>query len=328
MNVIVIATTDIEKANKISRTLNMEKVTFLTLNDLGITDSIKGTGLTLIKNVEKKAEEYYSLCKMAVITEESGLCIDCLNGLPGVFSKQIYEDNGGYEANKTILDNLKGEINRDASYITHYCYYDGYNKIFAQGKTIGTIAFDQDSHNGDGYDKIFISKELGVRLSELSNEKKSLLSHRAKGLNNLKKLLKIHFNNVESEYENKNSNVKFINHDFYSMENLDGSISIYQYREPLKLYHGDTPEAYFINVNTKEQLSVDFLGSTELQRIDCTEIELLGLSTGTYNCLKRCGINTKEEVEYLWTKRKLLSIKNFGQSKLTELIDKGICIKD
>ena len=187
MKKIVIATNNKNKVKEIKSILEKKNlnVELLTLSDLNITFDVEETGLTYAKNAEKKAVEYFELCKLPVIAEDSGLSIDALNGLPGIFSKRIYEGKSENEGNEIILENMKGIQNRSASYVATYCYYDGANKIFANGYINGEIDEVQTEGNGFAYDKIFISKDFNKPMSLLTNDEKNGYSHRFFGLSKL-----------------------------------------------------------------------------------------------------------------------------------------------
>lgn len=324
MKKVVIATNNKNKIKEISAILRLDGVEFLSLDDLNIDFDVEETGLTFKKNAEKKAVEYYKVCNLPVIAEDSGLEVKVLNGMPGVFSKRIYDGKTEVDGNEIILENLKDESNRKASYVATYCYYDGVNKIFAEGRTYGSIAYKQAGDNGFAYDKIFISDDLKKLMSMASDEEKNSVSHRRRGLDLLK-------TKIESmSLDEKNKGKKFKHSHLYKVDNyLDrGSISCYRYIDKSKgdVLSKTAPYTCFINVSTGEVLSEDFLGVEFLEEIPFTHIEDYGFSTGLYNSLKRAGINYVEEIVYLWDKEKLLKIKGFGNSRLKELKEKGITL--
>lgn len=186
---IVIATNNQNKLKEISKILSDVKL--LTLKDVDIDFDVDETGLTFIKNAEKKAREYYELCEIPVIAEDSGLCLVGLNDMPGVFSKRFFEGKSEEEGNQMIIDNLKDINNREAYYIAVYCYYDGVNTVFAEGRTYGIIDDHISGDNGFAYDRIFISKDTGKKMSLMSDNEKAKISHRKRGLEKLRK--KINF---------------------------------------------------------------------------------------------------------------------------------------
>lgn len=327
MKKIVIATNNKNKIKEISQILKLDDTELLSLSDLNIDFDVDETGLTFKKNAEKKAVEYYELCKLPVIAEDSGLEIKALNGLPGVFSKRIYEGKSEFEGNEIILDNLKDIKDRSASYVASYCYYDGDKKIFAEGRTYGKIAFEQEGENGFAYDRIFLSDNLNKLLSKATDEEKNSISHRKKGLEKLKNLLE--GRDIDTDYVKKGA---FKHKHFYKSDSFlhGNSHSIYQFidKKANDFKSNNVPYTCFIDIDTDEILAEDFLGSDFLIKIPLTPIEDCEFSTGLYNSLKRGGINFKEEIEFLWDKERLSRIKGFGSARFKELNEKNIKIKN
>lgn len=120
------------------------------------------------------------------------MCLVGLNDMPGVFSKRFFEGKSEDEGNLMIIDNLKDIDNREAYYIAVYCYYDGINTIFAEGRTYGIIDDHISGDNGFSYDRIFISKDTGKKMSFMSDEEKSKISHRRRGLESLKNKINLY----------------------------------------------------------------------------------------------------------------------------------------
>lgn len=326
MKKIVIATNNKNKLKEISQILKLDNTELLSLEDLNIDYDVEETGLTFKKNAEKKAIEYYNLCKLPVIAEDSGLEIKALNGLPGVFSKRIYEGKSEFEGNEIILDNLKDIEDRRASYVASYCYYDGSKKIFTEGRTYGKIALKQEEGNGFAYDRIFLSDDLNKLLSKATDKEKNSISHRRRGLEKLKDLLG--GNSVNTSHIKKGC---FKHLYFYKEASLldERSYNVYQFidKKANDFKSKDVPYTCFKNVDTNEILSDDFLGAEFLEELPLTNIEDCNLSTKLYNSLKRAGINSKEEIEFLWNKERLSKIKRFGPTNFKELDEKNIKIK-
>lgn len=202
MKRIVIATNNKNKIKEIEKVINQMniKVQLLTLKDLNIDYDVEETGLTFAQNSKKKALEYFNLCNLPVITEDSGLCINVFNGLPGVFSKRMYEnpnissEEEDLKRNEIILENLSGYFykeDRQAKYIAFLTYFDGNNMVTAIGSTEGYITKEISGDNGFSYDKIFYSNELKKKLSYATEIEKNSVSHRGKALKKLFNVLKV-----------------------------------------------------------------------------------------------------------------------------------------
>lgn len=193
---IVIATNNKRKIKEIKEILKeiSSDLELLTLEDVGINYDVEETGLSFEKNSIKKAKEYYELCKIPVIAEDSGLCIEAFNNLPGIFSKRIFGNKTDEELNNIIIENMKGVENRNAKFEAFYTYYDGKNIITSVGYIDGKILDTISGENGFSYDKIFYSNELNKRLSECTNEEKNSISHRRYGLKKIFKKIKNVYN--------------------------------------------------------------------------------------------------------------------------------------
>mgnify|MGYP001248848290 FL=1 len=123
--------------------------------------------------------------------DDSGICIDALNGAPGVNSKQYLES----EKNKNLVLNkiislTKNKNNYNAFFETSICLTVNINKqIFFSGKVYGKISLKIRGNHGFGYDPIFIPNGMNLTFSEMSLYQKNLLSHRAIAINKLSKYL-------------------------------------------------------------------------------------------------------------------------------------------
>ena len=121
-----------------------------------------------------------------VLADDSGLCVDALNGEPGVYSARYAGGHGNNQANRDkLLSNLEG---KDRS--AYFCctivvmYPDGTYKVF-EGKTYGKITTEELGDKSFGYDCIFYSNDLNKTFGEASEEEKNSVSHRARALNQL-----------------------------------------------------------------------------------------------------------------------------------------------
>ena len=136
----------------------------------------------------KKAREICEISGSAALADDSGLCVDALDGAPGVFSARYCGRHGDDAANnKKLLNELQNVPmeKRTARYVAAVaCVFPDGRKIVVRGTCEGHIAFEESGNNGFGYDPLFISK-LG-RFGEVSAEEKDSISHRAEALIKLK----------------------------------------------------------------------------------------------------------------------------------------------
>lgn len=186
MKQIVVATNNKNKLKEIKDILSIDGVEFLTLEDVGIDLDVEENMLTLKLNAEKKAKEYYEVCKLPVISEDMGLFVDALDNMPGVHSKR-WLDGTDEDRNEGILSNLVGiEAHlRTARYMSCFSFFDGTNLITCKGTCEGFIDTVISGDNGFAYDKIFIH-ESGKKISDMTVLQKNDISHRMDGLVNLK----------------------------------------------------------------------------------------------------------------------------------------------
>ena len=132
---------------------------------------------TIEENAKKKAEECYEIFKSPIISDDSGLFVDALDGLPGVHSKRYAGLNStDVENNQKLISELKTADNLSAFFKTVLCYFDGLNFLTSEGALKGNIILDPRGKNGFGYDPIFDVN--GKTLAEMTLEEKSNISHR------------------------------------------------------------------------------------------------------------------------------------------------------
>ena len=143
------------------------------------------TGKTFRENAAKKACEVSKKLNNYAIADDSGLCIEALNGSPGIYSSR-YANNDRNRI-KRVLSELEGIHNRKAYFIANVCVASPEGEIILdiEEKCFGNILSKTRGTNGFGYDPIF--EELSSRLTfaEMSNEIKDNLSHRGKAISKL-----------------------------------------------------------------------------------------------------------------------------------------------
>ena len=132
---------------------------------------------TIEENAKKKAKECYEVFKSPIISDDSGLFVDALDGQPGVHSKRYAGlSSTDLENNQKLINELKTVDNPSAFFKTVLCYFDGLNFIISEGVLEGNIVSEPRGKNGFGYDPIF--EVCGNTLGEMTLEEKSYISHR------------------------------------------------------------------------------------------------------------------------------------------------------
>ena len=147
---------------------------------------IEETGTTFEENASIKAKELSLLTDSFVIADDSGLCVDALDGAPGIYSAR-YAGNGGDEANnRKLLETMKGISERSCRFVCVIALAQK-GKIISvfRGEVEGSLAYEPYGAGGFGYDPIFILPD-GRHMAELSACEKNSISHRKKALEKLR----------------------------------------------------------------------------------------------------------------------------------------------
>ena len=144
------------------------------------------TGSTFEENALLKAREMSEATGLPAIADDSGLCVDALNGDPGIFSARWAGSHGNDKANlEKVLEQLSAtpEADRGAYFICVAALYLPDGRTFTQeGRFHGSILRTPVGENGFGYDPIFKPAGLEISSAEMSSHEKDEVSHRGKAL--------------------------------------------------------------------------------------------------------------------------------------------------
>ena len=191
MKKILIGTHNKGKFKEISYLLskNIKKISPLQLKII----SPKETGKTFYANAKLKAQYFSKFTSLAVISDDSGLCIKILKGKPGINSARWAKKLGGFtNAMKFILNKMKNKKNRSATFVSSLSYkYPNGKLITVTGKIKGSISYKMRGTKGFGYDPIFVPSTKSITFGEMSKFKKISMDHRYIAFNKLKKRIKI-----------------------------------------------------------------------------------------------------------------------------------------
>lgn len=148
-------------------------------------------GTTFIENSLIKSKAVYNYTKLPSLADDSGICVNALNGEPGIYSARYGGENLGYkEKMQLILDKLKDKDDRSAYFITSaVCVLDDNYYIALEGRVNGKIIESPRGFDGFGYDPIFQPDGYNVTYAEMSLEEKNSMSHRALAMNKMKEIL-------------------------------------------------------------------------------------------------------------------------------------------
>ena len=152
--------------------------------DVGCHVEVEETGTTFAENAMLKAKAICAASGLPAIADDSGLCVDALNGGPGVYSARYggegLDDKGRYQL---LLNSMRGQTTRAAHFTCSIaCAFPNGDTLTAEGRCDGTIAFAPMGEGGFGYDPVFFVPEKAKTFGQLTAEEKSTISHRGKAL--------------------------------------------------------------------------------------------------------------------------------------------------
>ena len=157
-----------------------DEYTIVSIKELGFDADIEENGSTFEENALIKAKYAASLGYVG-IADDSGLCVDYLNGAPGIYSAR-YSGRGDVANNEKLLNELQGvETNqRTAKFVCSIaCAFPDGRSFTVTGECKGIILNSLAGDNGFGYDPLFYSPDFDKTFAQMSEEEKNLISHRA-----------------------------------------------------------------------------------------------------------------------------------------------------
>ncbi len=184
---LVAATNNKDKIVEIKKEFEGSGIEILTLGDISFFDEIKENGITLEENAIKKALTIFHFAGIQCFADDTGLFVDLLNGMPGVYSARFAGERATYEDNvRKLLKELTkaSDLPKWKAYFrTVIAYIDnkGSLKLF-EGLTRGYIIRNPSGKGGFGYDPVFEVENTGKTYAEISLEEKNKISHRGKAL--------------------------------------------------------------------------------------------------------------------------------------------------
>lgn len=181
---IVAATNNVNKVREIKKIFEPLGFEVVSQHEAGIDVDVEETGRTFERNALLKARAVAMLCDDCVMADDSGLCVEALDGRPGVYSAR-YAGEGASDAQKIekLLGEMKDEKNRRAKFVTSmaFIFPDG-REIVTKGEVNGRIIDKPEGENGFGYDPVFYCPELGKTFAQADDDEKNSVSHRGRAL--------------------------------------------------------------------------------------------------------------------------------------------------
>ena len=195
---LLLATNNAHKAQEIRAILADRFSEIVTMREAGIDFEVEEDGATFRENALKKAVEtlaYVGDRFDAVLADDSGLCVDALDGAPGVYSARFSGEGHNDAANNAklirLLQNVPDELRTARFCCCIALARRGLDPIVVQGEVEGTILHEARGENGFGYDPYFFYAPFGKSFAELSSEEKNAVSHRKRALMLLKEALDV-----------------------------------------------------------------------------------------------------------------------------------------
>ena len=179
---LIIASNNKHKIKEIKEILGAKFEQIVSLREAGIDHETVEDGKTFAENAYKKAREIAEISGAASLADDSGICVDALDGAPGIYSAR-FSGGDDEDNNKLLLEKLSGKSNRGAHYTCAMAlvYPDG-REISAEGYMYGEITDTPRGERGFGYDPLFIPTGESRTVAEMTDEEKNAISHRANAL--------------------------------------------------------------------------------------------------------------------------------------------------
>ena len=181
---LVLASKNAHKLVEMKDILSQLGVEVVLESEAGVDVDVEETGATFEENAYLKAHAVMEASGLPAIADDSGLCVDALNGAPGVYSARYggpeLDDAGRY---KLLLENMRGQLDRRCKFVSAICCcFPNGDRVEARGECAGTLAYAPKGADGFGYDPIFFVPGLKKTFAELSPEEKNAISHRGNAL--------------------------------------------------------------------------------------------------------------------------------------------------
>ena len=196
---LVLASKNAHKLVEMKDILSQLGVEVVLESEAGVDVDVEETGATFEENAYLKAHAVMEASGLPAIADDSGLCVDALNGAPGVYSARYggpgLDDAGRYQL---LLENMRGQLDRRCRFVSAICccFPDG-RRVEARGECPGTLAYAPKGEDGFGYDPIFLVPEKKKTFAQMAGEEKNAISHRGRALEKFKVELEKYLNGTD-----------------------------------------------------------------------------------------------------------------------------------
>jgi XTP/dITP diphosphohydrolase len=191
---IVLASGNPGKLSEMRAILTDTEIQFIVQGELGISD-VEETASTFVENALLKARHAARTSGLPALGDDSGICVDALDGAPGLLSARYAGRHGDSAANiAKLLDALR-DVPHDQRHAHFHCAIvllltpDDPAPLIAEGRWHGEILLTPRGNNGFGYDPVFFDPIHQASAAEIEPGLKNRVSHRAHALNRLRESL-------------------------------------------------------------------------------------------------------------------------------------------
>ncbi|MDQ6967729.1 MAG: RdgB/HAM1 family non-canonical purine NTP pyrophosphatase [Mariprofundaceae bacterium] len=191
MKKLIIASNNAQKRQEIANILAVLGIEIVPADATAFVHVVEDAD-TFAGNARKKAEAFAHANNLPALADDSGLCVDALNGAPGIYSARFAGETAtDTDNNAKLLKLLHGKDNRSAHFVCalHLAYPDNAAPLSCEGQVKGEILEQVVGDSGFGYDPLFFCPELGKAFASSSPEEKASVSHRGRALRALVKKL-------------------------------------------------------------------------------------------------------------------------------------------
>jgi XTP/dITP diphosphohydrolase len=191
---LVVASNNAKKRKEIAAILGKLGIKLIEPEETVFVDVIEDAD-SFAGNARKKAEAFAKTNHLPALADDSGLCVDALNGAPGIYSARFAApDASDSDNNQKLLAELRTHNNRSAHFTCalHLAFPDSEKTFTAEGQVNGEILNQETGSSGFGYDPLFFCPELGKAFADSTPEEKASVSHRGRALRKLAEKLKQH----------------------------------------------------------------------------------------------------------------------------------------
>ncbi len=188
---VLVASTNKGKISEISQILSHKDIAVISPQEAGLKLEVPEDGATFEANAVTKALAWYRAAGIPSLADDSGLCVDALDGRPGVhtarFAGEKATDRDNYELLLTLME---GVTDRKAHFVCAVALAVSKDVVItATGQCDGVILHEPMGEGGFGYDPVFFDEASGKSFAQLSDEEKNARSHRSRALVALRRKL-------------------------------------------------------------------------------------------------------------------------------------------